>query len=202
MTNSVTLLLFDIGGVLVELTGVPRLMEWTHNTMTTEEIWEKWLHSTTARSFESGKISPKEFSERIVQEFSLSVPPEQYLEEFIYWPKHLYTGAIKLLDQLTSRYTLASLSNTNHLHWERFTEEMHLIQHFEYNFPSHLTGLLKPDKEAFLNVLDKVKHPAEKILFLDDNRLNVESAKECGMQAYITEGVENTEKLLNKLSFL
>ena len=32
-TNQIELILFDVGGVLIELTGVPTMLEWTKNQM-------------------------------------------------------------------------------------------------------------------------------------------------------------------------
>jgi putative hydrolase of the HAD superfamily len=202
MKNTIELILFDLGGVLIELTGVPRLMEWTNNSMSVEQLWEKWILSPAARLFESGKIEPEDFAERMVQEFSLSVPASQYLKEFIYWPKHLFPGVTELLEKLSSIYALASLSNTNKLHWERFVNEMKVTKYFTYNFPSHLTGFIKPDLESFENVVKTAKINPENILFLDDNKINVDAAKNCGICAYKASGVKNAIKVLDDLGIL
>jgi putative hydrolase of the HAD superfamily len=202
MKNNIELILFDLGGVLIELAGVPRLMEWTNNAMSVAQLWEKWIMSPAARLFESGKIEPEEFAERMVEEFSLSVPASQYLKEFIYWPKHLFPGATELLEKLSADYTLASLSNTNKLHWKRFVEEMKVTKYFTFNFPSHITGLIKPDPESYEHVIKTVNINPENILFLDDNQINVDAANKCGIKSYIANGVESAHNILVDLGVI
>ncbi len=202
MNNNIELILFDLGGVLIELAGVPRLMEWTNNSMSVDQLWEKWIMSPSARLYESGKIEPEEFAERITQEFSLSVPASQYLKEFIYWPKQPFPGAIKLLKKLSTDYTLACLSNTNKLHWERFVNEMKIIQYFTFNFPSHITGLLKPDLDSYQHVIKTVDINPGNILFLDDTQININAAKKCGLNSHKVNSVEQINNLLIDLKIL
>jgi putative hydrolase of the HAD superfamily len=59
---------------------------------------------------------------------------------------------------------------------------------FDVRFSSHLIGHLKPDREAFEFVVGALGCPPERILFLDDNRLNIEGALAVGMQARRTAG--------------
>jgi len=54
---------------------------------------------------------------------------------------------------------------------------------FDVRFSSHLIGHLKPDKEAFEFVVAALGCAPERILFLDDNRLNIDGALAVGMQA-------------------
>jgi hypothetical protein len=49
-------LLFDVGGVLVQLSGVETMLGWMGETATSEEMWRMWLHSTPVREFERGRI--------------------------------------------------------------------------------------------------------------------------------------------------
>ena len=85
-------ILFDLGGVLIELTGAPRMIELTGNKYTIPEMWRKWIKSPIVRAFESGKIKPELFAEQVIKEFEIDIPPAQYLQEFMYWPKGKYPG--------------------------------------------------------------------------------------------------------------
>lgn len=189
-------LLFDIGGVLVELTGVPRMMELTGHRLSIPQLWEKWITSPVIRAFESGKMSIEEFGPAIIDEFDIDLPAEQYLAEFTTWPSDCFEGADKLLSSLKQDFTLASLSNTNVLHWNRVMNEMNIIHHFTWNFPSHETGKLKPDRDTFVFVADTMKIAPGDILFLDDNRINVEGALSAGMNAAEVHGVEGVKSFL------
>ena len=197
---NVKAILFDLGGVLIRLGGFPTMTRWTN--WDEEKIWERWLSSTTVRLFESGKISAKKFSHEIIAEFNLPVSSDQFLAQFVAWPDGPYPGVNELLSDLSSNYLLGCLSNTNTLHWENIVNNENLLQHFEFLFPSHLTGYLKPDHEAFTNAAGKMAKATEEILFIDDNAINVDAALAAGMVAYKAKGIEDVRHLLHRLKML
>ena len=176
-------LLFDLGGVLVDLPGVAEMMSWSD--LAEDEVWRRWTHSTSVRKFETGDCSADDFSRQIVEEFSLNVSPESFLEAFIAWPIP-YPGACDLLEQLSRRFRMACLSNTNYLHWQRFETESELLSHFHITMPSHITRKMKPDMEVFYHALDVLDQNPESIFFMDDNQKNIDSAREVGIQAELT----------------
>jgi hypothetical protein len=55
-------LLFDVGGVLVQLSGVETMLRWMGESATSDEMWRMWLHSTPVREFETGRIGATERS--------------------------------------------------------------------------------------------------------------------------------------------
>jgi len=195
-------LLFDLGGVIVELTGVPRMLEWTNERFTVEELWEAWLKSPSVRKFESGKSAPDEFAESMIEEFGLPVEKNQFLYEFERWPKRIYPGARELLQILRQKYTLASLSNNNIIHWTSFVEKTGLDKLFDYNFPSHRTGFLKPDTEAFTNAVKALEVKADEVLYLDDNIINVEASVQTGIRGAVTDGFSSLVEFLKNEKIL
>jgi len=44
-------------------------------------------------------------------------------------------------------------------------------------------GMRKPEHRIYLHIVDQLGVPVERVLFLDDNRTNVEAAVACGMYA-------------------
>jgi hypothetical protein len=56
-TKLFEVILFDLGGVLIELSGISTMLAWIGPTMTIEELWRRWLTSPGVRLFESGRIS-------------------------------------------------------------------------------------------------------------------------------------------------
>ncbi|MBU0993478.1 MAG: HAD-IA family hydrolase [Proteobacteria bacterium] len=195
-------LLFDLGGIFVKLSGAPRMMALTRETLSIDELWTKWLDSPSVKNFESGKSSSKEFAMAMVDEFGLIIDPLQFLEEFAEWSNTLYPGTRTLLNTLSANYTLASLSNTNFIHWEYFCEDLKLPDLFHYNFPSHETGYIKPDKEAFINVIQTLSCRPERILFIDDIQQNVDSARKTGMAAIRVKGIDQVATSLHKMGVL
>jgi putative hydrolase of the HAD superfamily len=194
--NNIQLLLFDVGGVLVELKGVAVILDWLQNSITTDELWHRWLHSRSVRQFETGQIDPTEFAASVIQEFKLPVTQEQFLESFIGWPTRLYPGTLEFIARIPATYQRGLLSNSNALHWPRVMDDMGLGPAFHHHFVSHLTGRIKPDPDAFEHVVDSLGISADQILFLDDNRINVDTAHRLGLHALQVRGLTETERAL------
>jgi glucose-1-phosphatase len=200
--NDIRVLLFDVGGVLVHLSGVEAMLEWMGGAITVEDLWRRWLQSVPVRQFETGRIDADEFSVRVVSEFGLAVEPQRFLESFIQWPSALYPGTLEMLARIPRSYQRALLSNSNALHWPRVLNEMGLGPAFDRHFVSHLTGRIKPDSEAFEHVIDSLRCMPDQVLFLDDNLLNVEAAQRSGMHAIRVRGATEVQRALVSLGIV
>jgi len=199
LNRSFDVILFDLGGVLIELSGVDRMLELTGNQMTAEELWHRWLTSPAVREFESGKSQVEAFAAGVRHEFDLSITTEQFVTEFESWLVGPFPGAVDLLKRLSAAATLACLANTNHLHWQRVKNEMGLLELFKFTFASHEMGTLKPDREAFQFAIDALACSPDRILFLDDNQINVDAALSVGMASYRVTGVMEADQRLKAL---
>ena len=185
---SFDVLLLDFGGVLIDYAAGPRLLEWLNHSITADELWRRWLLSPSVRGFECGAIGPEQFAADLCREFQLPVSPSQFIEEFAVWPRALFPGTRELLSALRPHFTLASFSNTNVLHWNHVRTNLQLVDLFDHHFPSHLIRMLKPDREAFDHIVKTTGCSPERILFLDDNPLNVEGAQRAGLTARRVDG--------------
>jgi putative hydrolase of the HAD superfamily len=177
-------ILFDLGGVLIELAGIEQMLAWCPDLDDTAELWRRWLRSAAVR---------------LIGEFALPVDTPTFLRAFEHWPRALYPGATDLLAALAPRFRLASVSNTNELHWEKFRRDWSLPDFFHHNFPSHEVGMLKPDADYFAHVVAALGVPAQRVLFVDDNALNVEAAAELGIVARRVAGVDGVRATLAAL---
>ncbi len=198
--NKITHIVFDLGGVVVKLRGTPLKPEWFSKNTIPTDIWEKWLSSAAPKQFESGNLPVEEFCDQVIRELNLEVSKEAFLHYFSALPEAPFPGAIPLLKRLKAKYVLALFSNSNVLHWERKMNEMKLRPCFDYHFASHIMGLAKPDHQAFHYVIDHLNTRPENILFFDDNQLNIDSAKNTGINAVKVEGIEAVVSALEALS--
>jgi glucose-1-phosphatase len=196
MATRIDAILFDLGGVLIELAGVEQMLAWCPGLGSVDELWRRWLHSPAVRSYERGAVSRQVFAAEVIREFDLPVDAETFLAAFASWPRTLFPGATELLATLAPHYRLASASNTNEFHWERFEREWTLGACFHRNFPSFTVGKLKPDAEYFLHVIDALGLSAQHILFIDDNALNVDGAQRVGILARRAVGVDGARAVL------
>ena len=200
--NGIEVVLFDVGGVLLEVQGIAVLMEWLEHRVTPEEVWRLWFASPAARAFESGRIGSHEFAAAMLAELRLEMAPGAFLDSFVTWPVRLYPGALELIAAIPARYRRAVLSNTNALHWPRVTDELGLGTAFEHYFVSHLMGKIKPDAQAFEHAIEALACEPSRILFLDDNLVNVEAAQSLGMRAVQVRGIEETRRALEAMRIL
>lgn len=187
-----SILLFDLGGVLVEVSGLPALQRLLPQ-LDASQIQARWQASPAVTAFESGRIGAREFSEQFVQEWQLPLEPPQFLANFASWVSGFYPGAKELLADLRRTHTVACLSNTNATHWARLAEAGSL---FDCCIASHLTGHMKPDARAFAHAAQVLGAPAQAIVFFDDLAPNVAAARQTGMRAFQVRGIAETAAAL------
>jgi glucose-1-phosphatase len=108
----------------------------------------------------------------------------------------LQPGAAELVERVRERVPVACLSNSNAVHWDEHAGRWGLDGLFDHRFLSHEIGLVKPDPEVFAHVVAALGRPAERLLFIDDNAINVEAAAGAGLQAAHADGVVAAEAAL------
>lgn len=195
--KKIKVVLFDLGNVLVDLgTQEDFARVFQVEAGSESQLWEMWLKSPSVKAFDSGQIPLPVFVERLLRETSSKVDRQSFTDNFIDWPKGLFAGAIELVQKIPPHYHRAVLSNTNDAHWGRLMDEMKLSGLFHSYFASHQMGLVKPDLEVFDYVVNELGVEAEQILFLDDNRVNVEGALTKGIQAEQVKGIASAQEIL------
>ena len=189
------LVLFDLGGVLIELSGVSAMRELA-GMESDDELWERWLSCPWVRSFERGECTAAEFAAGMVDEWDLPVTPQAFLDAFRAWPVGPMPGAEALVSEVATVVAVGCLSNTNSLHTEEQFSQWGIFAMFEPRFLSHELGVLKPDRELFDRVAERAGVTPERIVFLDDNLINVEGARAAGFRAEHVRGVEAARSAL------
>jgi len=179
---TVTAVVFDMGGVLIELGPVSEILG-RDSSLAVEDFWPAWLKSDSVRAFESGQIEADEFADTIIAEIGLTMTSAELLASFSVWPKGLYAGAEALVAEVRRVADTGLLSNTNRLHWETQIDADVVAGMFDHEYTSFTIGLVKPDAGVFEFVAQDLDRAAAEILFLDDNQINVDGARATGMAA-------------------
>ena len=201
MAEPIDLVLFDLGGVLIDVPGVQAMLELT-GIASEDDLWRRWLMSQWVRRFESGRCTEAEFAHGVVTEWQLDLSPAAFLDAFRNWPNGPLRGAEQLVTETNARVRTGCFSNTNALHWDDHISTWPLMDLFDHLFLSFEMGMLKPDVAAFTQVAGLLPVPAERVLFLDDNALNVAGAAAAGFATARAVGVDAARERLVEVGVL
>ena len=203
MVSQTDLLLFDLGGVLVEFSGPRELGQYLRWTSTPDAILERWIQCPHTEAFERGALSPAAWAERFVEAWEVDLPAEEFLVRFTGWSRRILPGALELLARLRQRYRIAALSNSNPPHWYRNKNELRIVEQFEFAVASHEVGVCKPDPKIYRLALERggITEP-HRVVFFDDMAVNVAAARAVGMRAFQVRGVDALRDTLDRQGFL
>lgn len=179
--SAVQVILFDVNGVLVEFSGGPE----DFVSSTVADPWTVWAQLQSVNDFERGKTDVGEFVRTLRDELALQLSESEIYKEFASWPGSLKPDAGQLLSRLkTAGYRVATISNTNPVHWPRVVDDPVLSEHVDAHFPSYITGYVKPDRKAFEVVWRHYGINPRQAMFFDDRLENVDAAQRFGMPAW------------------
>jgi putative hydrolase of the HAD superfamily len=192
-------LIFDLGGVLIDFSAFEDLRPLLRQNMQPEEIRQRWISCPHIQLFEIGQLTSREFAELFVRDWDVIVSPDRFLVEFRSWTRGFIPGARSLLRSLRNYYRLAALSNSNATHWDCNVSEHGLLDLFDSAFSSHELGWHKPDPRIYREALKRLGISANKSVFFDDSLPNVQSAQALGMSAFHVNGVSQVRQCLIEL---
>ena len=195
-------LVFDLGGVLLDYAGVESLHALAKGRHGLEEIRRLWPESPSLQRLERGESTLDEFAPAFIAEWGLAIEPAAFLAEFGTWTLGPYDGALDLLATLGKDFPLACLTNMNAAYWHRIRDDMGLGRHFGRCFASHEIGLLKPDPRVYEHVTEELGCRPEAIAFFDDTMKNVAAARDCGLDAHHVVGIEALKEKLQGLGII
>ena len=195
VASDIDVVLFDLGGVLVDFGGVDAMKELSAID-DDAELWRRWLGCPWVRAFERGDCSADEFAHGVVEEWSLPLTPGEFLEEFRSWVGGPLEGADELVRSTRRHVAVGCLSNTNSLHWDQNEHRWELLRAFDVRFLSFEMGCVKPDRDMFDRVAEELSCPRNRVLFLDDNAINIDGAIAAGFRAVRTAGVGDARQVL------
>ncbi len=201
MTESdIEFVLFDLGGVLIELGQLGDLQELTGfvgDTDTWRQILEPWI-----RRFERGECSANEFSAGVVADWRVDITPTRWLEVLQAWPIGPYPGTTELLLRLHQAVAIGCLSNTNALHWKDQSARWPMLEIFDYRFLSFEMGLRKPEIAIYRAVADRLPFDPERVLFMDDLAVNIDAARAFGFRSEQVRGLDEVVTALKDFGVL
>jgi len=199
-TSEYDVLLFDLGGVLIDFAGFDELGRLLPGRPDRSEVRSRWIESVSVQKFERGAITPLEFARGVICELELDLSPKDFIARFVEWARGPYPGARSLLAQLRTSHRLACLSNSNELHTPLHRRGMEPLM--DRYFFSDEVGTVKPQREIFEHVIRSLAVAPDRIAFFDDTPVNVRAAREVGIEAFEVEGIDQLSARLQQLGLL
>jgi FMN phosphatase YigB (HAD superfamily) len=198
--GAIEVVLFDLGGVLIDFNGVGAMRELA-GIDDEDEAWRRWLSCRWVRDFERGACSIEAFSDGVVADWALPIDGPAFATAFSGWVGDELPGAGRLVAETQAAVPVGCLSNSNALHWEH-RARWPFLEELDFRFLSFQLGVLKPDRDLFERVAELLPVDRAAVLFLDDNQINVDGAVEAGFQAARTRGVTEARSALESTGVL
>ena len=202
--NNISTLIFDLGGVIVDLDLAKCIQNFKELGLENiEQYLSNFGQKDFFMQFEKGQIGIPAFRNEIRKLAGTELSDVQIDKAWCSFLTQIPVEKLHLLSELKKKYRLLLLSNTNPLHIEtavaaEFSKTGKTMQDFfDKCYLSYEMGMVKPDVEIFEALLTDAQLKAEECLFLDDGKKNIDTAAALGIQTYWVKPDENLNFLLN-----
>jgi len=196
--RNIAALLFDLGGVVLDISFTRVLQSWSnHSRLGIDEIERRFEMDEPYRRHERGEIQAREYFTHLRQILELEASDEEIAKGW----NDLFIDEITLtLDHIAAINTKLpcyAFTNSNPTHQEFWTATFpNAVDAFEQVFVSSEMGLRKPDREAFEAIAAATGNRLEETLFFDDTEENVIGARAAGMPAILVKSHADVERAL------
>ncbi len=201
--SAITALFFDVGGVLLS-------NGWDRNTrrQAAEVFKLDWdaleeRHELVVADFETGRMTLDEYLDRTVFHDPRPFSRDEFLA-YLHAQSRPDPDALAVAADLarSCRYLMATLNNESRELNAYRIRHFHLRDDFTVFFTSCYLGLRKPDPRIYNLAIGLTQREAPECLFIDDRPLNVESARQVGMQAIRFQNAAQLRRDLSALGVL
>jgi FMN phosphatase YigB (HAD superfamily) len=177
-------ILFDLGNVIVPFDfkrAYAKLGPLCSCPVT--EISSRLRSTDLVQRFETGRIA----AERFVSELSVLLGLKTTYNEFCdLWTSVFLEDTLvseSLIARLRGRHRMLVLSNTNPIHFSMLKTRYPLLGYFDDFVLSYEVGALKPAPEIYQEAIKRAECRPEECFFTDDIAINVDAARNNGMDA-------------------
>lgn len=190
--DGVESIIFDLGGVILNIDynkSVEAFQKLGANDF--DAMYSQAQQSDLFDRLELGEISPSHFRNELRNSFQVSWTDEAIDSAWNAMLLDLPPQRVQLLKDLSKKYRLFLLSNTNAIHYQAYSEYVNeryglgdLSELFEKAYFSHLFGKRKPFPETFLQITDINGLSPSNCLFIDDSIQHIKGAEKAGLRVF------------------
>jgi putative hydrolase of the HAD superfamily len=176
-------LLFDLGRVVLDIDFDRALAHWAQcGGCEAADLVDRFQRGEVYMRHERGEIDDATFFADVRRSLRIDVADEQILQGWNAVIVGEMAGIAPLLARAAQHLPLYVFSNTNRAHVEHFSRQhADLLGHFREIFLSSSIGRRKPEPHAYDHVVNAIGVPAQRIVFFDDLKDNIEAARGRGL---------------------
>ena len=141
-------------------------------------------HHLTFDTYEEGKLTLKEYLNRVVFYQKRTFTPDQF-QEFMFVQSTPFPKMIEFVRQLKEQYQLkiAVVNNEGRELNEYRIKKFLLNQFVDFFISSCFVHFRKPDADIFRVALDIAQVPAEEVMYIEDRQMFVDVARDLGIRS-------------------
>lgn len=187
MSQDIEALLYDFGGVIIEIDFDRVFARWAElSGLPFEHVKENFRHGPEYEAHERGTLGTRGFYDVLRRDIGLRLDDAQMRDGWMRVLGDEIAPTVKAIATLGDRVPQYLFSNTNAEHYEVWgPKHAKALAPMRRRFISNEIGVRKPDAEAFEKVAAEIGLPPGKILFFDDTQHNVDGARAVGLQAVL-----------------
>lgn len=195
-------LIFDFGGVLVEL-DKPRCLEAFARIGFPQAagMIDAYCQQGIFAKLEEGTITPSDFCHEVRRLTECQANDNEIWQAWNLFLAGIPTWKLEALMALRNHYPIYLLSNTNEVHWKHAVADFfphkgwRVEDYFDRIFLSYELHQTKPGADIFRTVIAETGILPEESLFIDDAAANCLTASSLGLQTYQPAPGEDWRKL-------
>jgi putative hydrolase of the HAD superfamily len=180
-------LLFDLGGVLVEIDFSRVTTRWAELAgRPVHEVHARFAHGEAYARHERGEIDMAAYCDALRAELGLDLDDDALTDGWQRVFVNEIEPTVRLVRELRGHIPLYVFSNTNATHLAFWSKRYaSALEPFDHVFTSVELGARKPEREAYERVARAIGTQPARILFFDDVADNIEGARAVGMPAIL-----------------
>ncbi len=198
VSRNITALLFDLGGVIIDIDFTRALQSWSNSSrLSLDEIERRFKVDEAFQRHERGEIECREYFTHLRQILELEASDAEIRQGWNAIFVDEVTATVDYIAAIRTELPCYAFTNSNPTH-QAFWMAAYpaAMDAFEQIFVSSEMGLRKPEREAFEAIAAATGNRLDEILFFDDTEENVAGARAVGMPSILVNSHADVEQAL------
>ena len=205
MTNSIDWIVFDLGGVIVDLDLSYTIRTLSEKAGVDPSVLEPYLSGkmgagdrsiTFGEQLQLGQINEEDFIGKVHAHLNQAVTKQDIKDAIQGVLLRENQETLDVIKAIAPHYKLACFSNTHEIHWEYLTRRYECFSYFKELVASHIINLAKPDPASYQEMTRLLDADPARSIFIDDSKVNVDAAIACGWKGIVFEDAESLRRHL------